>query len=94
MIHPWLTWGDVWCFSMCLCFSCLLSNRLPLTMVESDVCMCKRCWDECTEDMRHVVRHRNNHHKRCPKEYPASEVRLTHESTAAKWMMHSQMSQG
>jgi hypothetical protein len=45
------------------------------TMVETDVCMCKPCWDEGTEDMRHVIRHRNNLHKRCPKDYPESELK-------------------
>jgi len=47
------------------------------------VCMCERCWDECTEDMKHVVRHRNNFHKSCPKEFPASEVRPAARRTAA-----------
>ena len=43
-------------------------------MVELDVCMCKRCWDEGTEDLRHVVRHRNGVHGLCPKDYPPSEL--------------------
>lgn len=33
--------------------------------------------------MKHVVRHRNNFHKACPKEFPASEVSLTAHRTAA-----------
>jgi hypothetical protein len=63
-------------------------KRNPPTMVEEDVCMCKRCWEEGTEDMRHVVRHRNGIHQCCPRDYPQSELIYlpdTSPDTIAHW---------
>lgn len=51
-------------------------------MVESDVCMCKSCWEDGSEDMRHVVRHRNEIHASCPRDYPPSELKFLPDNSA------------
>jgi hypothetical protein len=67
------------------CDRCIMTGRSIPLLVENDVCMCKNCWEEGTEDMRHVIRHRNNRHTICPLHYPDSELRYLPTHTIEHW---------
>lgn len=58
------------------CQRCILQNHSPadISLIPPDVCMCKKCWEGGTEDMRQVIRHRNGKHDQCPTEFPPSEL--------------------